>query len=202
MKKLLIAFLCMGMFVISGCSGKTSEKEVKEVVTTFLDTVKSGDMDKIDKLGVDGATLSFDKLDSASYAKNFLSNVLKTMTYEIKSVDIKEDKTATVTVDITNHQVGKFLSNAEMLQKIITDTMKDSSDDMTSEKYMEKYFENLVKEYDKNKPETKTTTIEIVLNKNSDNKWIIQNNSDLGNAFLGDILSSYKDLNNVLENLK
>lgn len=110
-------------------------------------------------------------------------------TFEIKSAEKQEYKSVLITADITAVDVGKAYSTAitNSISQLLVSAFSDG--EMSDEDSEQVIVNNLVSELNNSNTGTVTTTVNVKVSK-VDNKWVVDCDNDLVNAFTGNLVSA------------
>lgn len=171
------------IFSMTACSKfESPETSVKN----YLDACKSGDFETAAKYtGSETSSLE-------NFKEDLLEKIRENFSYIIISSEEKEN-TATVNVSVTNIDMDKVFS--ETMNGIFFMALSGMEDEMLY-KQGDSLLESAI---EKNIDEKVTNEIKVYLTK-GENNWIIDDTSELENAFCGGLINSFNEFTNSLMN--
>lgn len=173
------------IFLVVICAAKIKASKPATALNNLVKELNNGNFKKAGEYCVDNTMDAFgidESIEDLEMVKLYYKNISIKVNKVTKSKD-----SAVLNVDVSNKDLGKIFSNymgkaQELaLEKLNT---KKSTKDMENE--LKEYFKS---QFSSEDIETKTTNVDIVLNK-VDGKWKVVIDSNLTNAFLPGLYSA------------
>lgn len=201
MKKLGIILLIalLSLTVLTSCSLGAEKPE--KVVSNALEALKKQDQEKMKEYFTYEELMNFsneekkeiEESDDSFDSEQIKKLIFAKLEYKILSSTEKGDK-ATVEIEITNIDMKVVMQQylAEAFQIAMSNAFDEDSaiSDEEIDKKLEQIF---IEKMSKNDQTTKTTTVEIQLEK-KDKKWTIQLDEKIQDAITGGMLTAFRDL--------
>lgn len=201
MKKLGIILLIalLSLTVLTSCSLGVEKPE--KVVSNALEALKKQDQEKMKEYFTYEELMNFsneekkeiEESDDSFDSEQIKKLIFAKLEYKILSSTEKGDK-ATVEIEITNIDMKVVMQQylAEAFQIAMSNAFDEDSaiSDEEIDKKLEQIF---IDKMSKNDQTTKTTTVEIQLEK-KDNKWQIQLDEKIQDAITGGMLTAFQDI--------
>jgi len=185
MKRLMtVGLILLMVFSLSGCGGKES---AENVVSVTLDALKALDFEKASEYMDDSGVIE----DTDDEQEAMIKPIFENLSYKIISSEEKDDK-ATVTVEITNVDIGKIF--AEYMQEALGLVFSGLEESELEVKMVE-IWNDLIRAED---AVMATNKVDVNLEK-IDDKWKIKSDEEFMNAILGGFVNVVESMGTLGE---
>jgi hypothetical protein len=193
---LILLLALLSLTALTSCSLGVEKPE--KVVSNALEALKKQDKEKMEEYFTYEELMNFSNEETEDAEDNFNNEQIKKLIfakleYKIISSIEKGDK-ATVQIEITNIDMKVVMQQyfTEALQIAMSNAF--AGDSAISDEELDKKLEQIfIDKMSKNDQTTKTTTVEIQLEK-KDNKWKIQLDEKIQDAITGGMLTAFQDI--------